>query len=87
MRMGMKKVLLVVVCLSLIGTTFIFAGCGGSENTDSSIEANVWPMFGRTPDGNRVAPNEAGPKTDKLVLKWKWEKEIRGELYCTPLTI
>jgi outer membrane protein assembly factor BamB len=35
-----------------------------------------WPMFGRTPDGNRVAPDECGLKGDGVKLKWKWEPYI-----------
>jgi outer membrane protein assembly factor BamB/thiol-disulfide isomerase/thioredoxin len=35
-----------------------------------------WPSFGRTPEGNRVAPDECGLKGDKVKLKWKWEPYI-----------
>lgn len=51
---------------------------GDSENSNPSQDDDRsggcdWPMFGRTPEGNRVAPDGCGPKTDKLELKWKFQ--------------
>lgn len=40
------------------------------EECNASIDCD-WPMSGRTPEGNMVAPDGCGSKTDKLALKWK----------------
>lgn len=81
-----RKMLSILLCVTSIALFAQIVGCGEKPETakDSAVskrEAKVaelssdcnWSMFGRTPEGNRIAPDGCGPKTDDLRLKWEFK--------------
>lgn len=71
------------ICLVMAFVLIISAfGCTSNQspqnrkNLPVRAEDDAWPMFGRTPEGNRAAPAEFGPKTNDLELKWKWKSSF-----------
>lgn len=63
----------------LINLPYKGEGIGGKPQSTSIVQADDncdWPSFGRTPEGNRVAPDECGLSGDGVRLKWKWEPYI-----------
>lgn len=78
-----RKIVLVLLCVISIALFAQIVGCGEKpetvkEPTDSKGETKIvkqssdcdWPMFGRTPEGNRIVPDGCGSKTDDLEFKW-----------------
>ncbi len=92
MRGFIRKIVSVLLCVASVIVFVQIIGCGEKHETakdskDSKVETKVaelssdsdWPMFGRTPEGNRIATNGCGPKTDKLELKWEFEAPNQGK--------
>jgi outer membrane protein assembly factor BamB len=86
MKVFKRRVLSVFLCITSIALFAQIVGCGEKSETvkepkDSKGDGKVaelssdcdWPMFGRTPEGNRIAPDGCGPKTDNLGLKWEFK--------------
>lgn len=93
-----RKALSVLLCVTSIVLFTQIVGCGEKPETakDSAVskrEAKVaelssdcdWPMFGRTPEGNRIAPDGCGPKTDNLGLIWK--KVFYADIFSSPIVL
>lgn len=81
-----RKTFSVLLCVTSIALIAQTVGCGEKPETakDSAVSKREakdaelssdcdWPMFGRTPEGNRIAPEGCGPKTDDLRLKWEFK--------------
>lgn len=63
-----------IIC-SLFLCLLLFIGCGSSDSS--------WQSFGRTADNNRAVPENVGPKTDDIVLKWK--APVYGDVLSSPV--
>lgn len=81
-----RKIISVLLCVTSIALFAQIVGCGEKPETvkEPSVQKGEnrivkqssdcdWPMFGRTPEGNRIAPDGYGPKTDNLEFKWEFE--------------
>lgn len=80
--MGKVKILIVAAIVLLVQTG-LSRGLAVAEKPArmASVLADEdcdWPMFGRTPDGNRVAPDGCGPMTDKLKISWVLDQKIHN---------
>ena len=72
--MGKAKFVILAVIVLLVQTSSSAGFVKVSDNVkvQNAVVADDcdWPMFGRTPDGNRVVPDGCGLKSVSLVEKW-----------------
>lgn len=85
--MGKAKFVIVAAIILFVQT----GSAQSAHNVGSPVQIkNVsaaddcdWPMFGRTPDNNRVAPDGCGPKNDILVIQWSLQ--TKGTATSAPI--
>lgn len=65
-----------MLCLAIICSGLVYLGCSSSKKIENDLS-----MYDKTKVSNRIKLDSAGPKTDKLELKWKWEKDLIGAIF------
>lgn len=77
---NMKKILMVVICFSLICATLATAGCGGSDKaTGESKEEVSKPQESNLKTKKDVMIN-SNTQNDEASLLWKWDIGISGSI-------